>query len=223
MNCFNFLRNLFFSLIVTLALSACGDGFHDALAKRYADARVLCSWGALVACRDADQLEREIYSMSGKDQAAIMASAQKYMERKVDELFGRLDGSKKHSKNTEENTEAEQDYSRSQEALLNRIQVNSNKVVQPTPQDSIQNTNKIVENCLDKLTLTYEGQNKKLINALAEKDAGLHAAKVDYMRGGPDEYTAKMNSEFLKSFANMNSSLKNICDNTKIEVNVSFN
>lgn len=132
-----------------------------------------------------------------------------------------------NTKTTKENTEAEQDYSKSQEALLNRLQIQHEDTVQPipTPQDSIENTNKIVENCIDKLTLTYEGQNKELINALAEKDVGLHAAKVDYLRGAeePNEYTAKINSEFLKSFANMNSSLKNICDNTKIDVNFSFN
>lgn len=223
MNCFSFVRNLFFLLIVTLALSACGGDFRDVVAKRYADAWEKCFSGTLSACLDGAQLEQEIYSMSKDDQAAIMASARKYMERKKDEsLFGQSDDFKNLSEATKENTDNEG----VPEALLNNENQVSERIYKspdvykpiPTPTNDVVQ-NKEVEECLTSLNLNLS-ENRELINALAEKNDRVRMARDRWERGGESQYKIDIDN---KTLSNMNENLKRICDNTKGETEIGFN
>lgn len=129
-----------------------------------------------------------------------------------------------NTKTTEENTDASLENSKAQSALMEQIQLNNsdeNAQFINTPQDSIQRNDEFA-NCITDLKLSYEGQSKELINALAEKDSRVRNAKHDYLSYGTSEYEIEIDTKMLKSLSYMNENLKNICENTKGTTKVGF-
>ncbi|MCQ2098202.1 MAG: hypothetical protein MJY87_09730 [Fibrobacter sp.] len=85
------IKVLLLSLVAALSLTACGSDSPEAIAKKAVDAIIKCEKEGIKAadCKEANELEKKIESMSEEDQKKAKEAAEKYLLEEAMKMLGK--------------------------------------------------------------------------------------------------------------------------------------